>query len=279
MWNFNNIFPFTNFHELNLDWVLQQVKKAVKSINGVEPDDSGEVTLTPADIGAIPPEQGLPAGGNANDILIKSSAADYAAGWNLPLSKLRGTDTKYVTSIKNGNNTFDIDTVLEEYHGFMFNCVNTPTQYGFLNVTHFVGTGFTPSNTGVWLQEWVDYTTEERFTRIRKNLTWSGWDNPETYQSGETLNVTGATVLGVASGTGTLFGGSITLPKKLPADLTISHTVTVSWIRGAGQVTTGTVNAVTRQSANELTITFNIDTNIGAYNVVGALISGTITFT
>ena len=44
MWNFNNIFPFTNFHELNLDWVLQQVKKAVKSINGVEPDDSGEVT-------------------------------------------------------------------------------------------------------------------------------------------------------------------------------------------------------------------------------------------
>lgn len=71
-----NGFPFSNFHNLNLDWILEKLRKAVFTINGQGPDDNGNinlagvagvtsvntvgpdstgnVTLTPADIGAMP---------------------------------------------------------------------------------------------------------------------------------------------------------------------------------------------------------------------------------
>lgn len=50
-------FPYTNFHNLNLDWIVKTVKllfnKAVFSINNIEPDDDGNVTITGAELGAI----------------------------------------------------------------------------------------------------------------------------------------------------------------------------------------------------------------------------------
>ena len=53
---FNN-FPYTNFHNLNLDWIVKTVKllfnKSVFSINGVEPDAEGNVTITGAELGAV----------------------------------------------------------------------------------------------------------------------------------------------------------------------------------------------------------------------------------
>ena len=71
-----NLFPNTNFHSLNLDWILSQIRKAVYSVNGqtpdangnvnlatvagvtavngVGPDGQGNVQLTPADVGALP---------------------------------------------------------------------------------------------------------------------------------------------------------------------------------------------------------------------------------
>lgn len=53
---FNN-FPYTNFHNLNLDWIVKTVKllfnKAVFSINGVEPDAEGNVTITGEELGAV----------------------------------------------------------------------------------------------------------------------------------------------------------------------------------------------------------------------------------
>lgn len=53
---FNN-FPYTNFHDLNLDWIVKTVKllfnKAVFSINNVEPDAEGNVTITGAELGAV----------------------------------------------------------------------------------------------------------------------------------------------------------------------------------------------------------------------------------
>lgn len=53
---FNN-FPYTNFHNLNLDWIIKTVKllfnKSVFSINNIEPDDAGNVTITGAELGAV----------------------------------------------------------------------------------------------------------------------------------------------------------------------------------------------------------------------------------
>lgn len=53
---FNN-FPYTNFHNLNLDWIIKTVKvlfsKSVFSINGVEPDAEGNVSITGTELGAV----------------------------------------------------------------------------------------------------------------------------------------------------------------------------------------------------------------------------------
>lgn len=50
-------FPYTNFHDLNLDWIIKTVKmlfnKSVFSINNVEPDEEGNVTITGAELGAV----------------------------------------------------------------------------------------------------------------------------------------------------------------------------------------------------------------------------------
>lgn len=54
---FTHGFPYTNFHDLNLDWIIKTVKilfnKSVFSINNIEPDDDGNVTITGAELGAI----------------------------------------------------------------------------------------------------------------------------------------------------------------------------------------------------------------------------------
>lgn len=54
---FTHGFPYTNFHDLNLDWIIKTVKilfnKSVFSINNVEPDDDGNVTITGAELGAV----------------------------------------------------------------------------------------------------------------------------------------------------------------------------------------------------------------------------------
>ena len=52
---FFNRFPFTNFHELNLDWIIEYIKELketnfVKSINNILADLNGNVTINAADV-------------------------------------------------------------------------------------------------------------------------------------------------------------------------------------------------------------------------------------
>lgn len=69
---FGHKFPYTTLHELNLDWLIGIVKKAVMSVNGYTPDENGnvqlptvptvssvngqqgDVVLDAADVGAVP---------------------------------------------------------------------------------------------------------------------------------------------------------------------------------------------------------------------------------
>lgn len=79
---FNN-FPYTNFHNLNLDWIVKTVKllfnKAVFSINNVEPDDDGNVTITGAELGAVGTVNNI-APVNGNVTLTASDVGAVAVG-------------------------------------------------------------------------------------------------------------------------------------------------------------------------------------------------------
>lgn len=59
LWNFKNIFPYTNIHDLNLDWIM----RALKTLH--------EMVL----------ERSVPAGGSTNQVLSKKSNADYDTEW------------------------------------------------------------------------------------------------------------------------------------------------------------------------------------------------------
>ena len=59
-----NLFPYTNFHDLNLDWLLQQLRKAVFKVNGTAPDEDGNVNLpTVAGVSSV---NGIGADGQGN---------------------------------------------------------------------------------------------------------------------------------------------------------------------------------------------------------------------
>lgn len=49
MFGFNFEFPYTNFHDLNMDWILRNIgmiwSKMVQKVNGIEPDEDGNVNV------------------------------------------------------------------------------------------------------------------------------------------------------------------------------------------------------------------------------------------
>ena len=78
----------------------------------------------------------------------------------------------------------DLNNYVTEYHGFIYNCDNSPSahDYGFLDVSFFDGTGFVPSTPdkgGVVLQKFsrIDNCV---FTRMRYANVWSGWKEIST---------------------------------------------------------------------------------------------------
>lgn len=47
-------YPFSNFHQLNLDWLLETVKSLPKTVNQIAPDENGNINI-PGMIGGITP--------------------------------------------------------------------------------------------------------------------------------------------------------------------------------------------------------------------------------
>ena len=111
-----NLFPNTNFHSLNLDWILEKLRQAVFTINGQGPDDNGNinlagvagvtsvnsvgpdstgnVTLTPADINALPDSYSAPVqsvqGKVGNVILSASDVNAMPIGYTAPVASVNG---------------------------------------------------------------------------------------------------------------------------------------------------------------------------------------------
>lgn len=117
-------FPYTNFHDLNLDWLLRAVKTLrdrledhIKDYNRTKVPGGGmkNQVLTKksnADYDMIWKESsGIPAGGSAGDILTKNSNSDYDASWRADnnLKKSGGTlDNAATLEFVDGENTAEI---------------------------------------------------------------------------------------------------------------------------------------------------------------------------
>lgn len=121
-------FPYTNFHDLNLDWILRHIKSLkdrledlIKEYNKTKVPGGGlaNQVLTKksdADYDMIwKDSSGIPAGGSTGDILTKNSAADYDAGWHAD------------NNLKKSGGTLDNDAKLEfvdSYHNTVEICAN-----------------------------------------------------------------------------------------------------------------------------------------------------------
>lgn len=88
-------FPYTNFHDLNLDWILRHIKslrdrleELIKEYNKTKVPGGGlknQVLTKNSDTDydmSWKNSSGIPAGGNTGEILTKNSAADFDAGWS-----------------------------------------------------------------------------------------------------------------------------------------------------------------------------------------------------
>lgn len=99
-------FPYTNFHDLNLDWILRHLKslrdrleELIKEYNKTKVPGGGMTNQvltkkSDADYDMVwKDSSGIPAGGSTGDILTKNSAADYDASWHADnnLKKSGGT--------------------------------------------------------------------------------------------------------------------------------------------------------------------------------------------
>lgn len=83
---------------------------------------------------------------------------------------------------------YDINDLLTDAHVFLFNKVNTPTSYGFLDVKRFNGEQFAPSPSGVALQTWHDWSDPSFVCyRVYRQGVWSEWSFPKAE------NISGAT--------------------------------------------------------------------------------------
>ena len=73
-----NIFPYTNFHDLNMDWIINKIKDILKTavftVNNTKPDENGNVNLS--QVSGMTSVNGIGADG-AGNVAIKTSVPTY----------------------------------------------------------------------------------------------------------------------------------------------------------------------------------------------------------
>ena len=131
----------------------------------------------------------LPANGGNADTLDGQHASAFLGGGFVYKSYLEG-----------GYGS-DMDNYVTDYHGFVYNCTNTPNpnEYGFLDVSNFYGGGFLPSlpeNGGVIRQIFTSYSTFGTYTRLRRQNVWENW-----VLLSDSVKTASGTITGLANGT------------------------------------------------------------------------------
>lgn len=108
-------------------------------------------------------------GGNANTV------------GGIAVTKLKGNDTKFIYTSQNGSNEHNLTEFKEEGHYFVFNYNDSPTNFGFLDISVFDGSGFTPMPNGIIRQSWTDYIDPSKnYMRIYNSTSategsWTDW--------------------------------------------------------------------------------------------------------
>lgn len=99
---------------------------------------------------------------------------------SLPASSFLGSNTNFNYHWANGAGTQVVSIFRGENHIFAFNYTDTPTAYGFLDVSSFDGEEFAPAF-GLVRQVWTDWSNpSERFVRIYRATSetdgvWTDW--------------------------------------------------------------------------------------------------------
>lgn len=83
-----NGFPFTNFHDINLDWILSKLKKAVFSINGQGPDENGNINL--GGVAGVTSVNGVGPDSAGNVTLNAGNVGALPATYTAPVSSVNG---------------------------------------------------------------------------------------------------------------------------------------------------------------------------------------------
>lgn len=105
--------------------------------------------------------------------------ADAVGG--IAVTKLKGNDTKFIYTSQNGLGEHNLTEFKEEGHYFVFNYNDSPTNYGFLDISVFDGSGFTPMPNGIIRQSWTDFIDPSKnYMRIYNSTSategsWTDW--------------------------------------------------------------------------------------------------------
>ena len=234
---------------------------------------------------------GVPSGGSTGQALVKQSGTDYDTAFGTLGIAGGGTGaTTAANALTNLGALAALGTVsawkneaafdLNDFHNGIIlcgpNCTNIPTADWWVIVSAGAERAY----------QYAFKFDNSTSAKVRYRLpgttpTYTAWTaaNTNTYQSGETLDL-GGVFCGITNTAGKSFTISIVLPKKLPSSLTISHNLSVNWVRSNGAQATGwSITSISRLTDNILQIVLDSSTAIGA--MVSAFVAfntGTITF-
>ena len=114
-----NLFPFTNCHDLNMDWIIQNIKalfsKSVFSVNNTKPDENGNVNLpTVAGVSSV---NGIGADGSGNVQLNASDVGALPDSYTPPPAPVQSVNGQTGAVVLNASNVGAISST--EQVGYM----------------------------------------------------------------------------------------------------------------------------------------------------------------
>ena len=157
-----NEYPYTNFHDLNLDWLIKTLRSAVfkvnntppdqdgnvnlagvsgvTSVNGIGADGAGNIQLTAANVGALP-DNALAAGyGNMypdTDNLDASSHVELSFNSALIIVSITGFFLGTITNYINVNDFYRIPMFTLAGNPFGMAAENLAST--LMDATHYIG--------------------------------------------------------------------------------------------------------------------------------------------
>lgn len=103
-----------------------------------------------------------------------------------------------------------------------------------------------------------------------------GLNNVLVYKAGESYTFSGI-YTGLTNSNATLLSVTIQTPKYIPANATITKSITINWIRGQGAAITGSISNLSRASGYCLILDMSVS-GVNSLRDYSAYLSGTITF-